>query len=141
MTPKEKRKIEERRFHSFCVNVILSRAIDYKRTHWPQENKEISFVYFDEDVVLAFPDDRTSPSASVTIPVFDMLVVVENEALGTALASLKDENHLVVLLSFFLEMNNTQIAKLLHITPVTVAYHKKREIESLRKILEDYSLE
>lgn len=141
MTPKEKRKIEERRFHSFCVNVIISRSIDYKRTHWPQEDKEISFVYFDEDMIFSLYEDHTSPSASVTIPVFDMLVVVENEALGAALASMKDEDRLIILLSFFLKMSNARIAKLLHLNPDTVASRKKREIENLRKILEDYSLE
>lgn len=68
--------------------------------------------------------------------VLDYDIKVRNELLAEALNDLTDRRRSVVLLSYFLDMSDTDIARRMNLVRSTVNEHKKISIKMLRKIME-----
>ena len=66
--------------------------------------------------------------------VLDYDIEVKNELLAEALKSLTDRRRNVVLLSYFLDMSDTDIAREMNIVRSTVSEHKKTSLKLLKKI-------
>lgn len=63
-------------------------------------------------------------------------VVVTGDVLAEILAQLPEGKRDIILLSFFLEMTDREIAEYLHIVHQTVSKHRIGILKELRKILE-----
>ena len=74
--------------------------------------------------------------------VFDILdgkVSVKDERLAKALQSLSDRKRDIVLLSYFLDMTDREIAEKMNMVRRTVQYHRKNSLKELKKRLEEGS--
>ena len=70
---------------------------------------------------------------------FDVLgyhVVVEDDRLADAISALPAEQREVVLLSYFLDMNDREIAERLKVVQRTVQYRRTSSIEKMRERME-----
>ncbi len=65
-------------------------------------------------------------------------IIVRDDDLGTAMAMLPDSLRNVVLLSYYLEMSNSTIAKILNITPAAVKKRRKKAVRVLRHLLREF---
>ena len=63
-------------------------------------------------------------------------VVVTNETVGEALKFIMPNKRAVLLLSFFMDYRDSEIARTLRITNSTVAYRKKQALKQLKVLLE-----
>jgi len=70
-----------------------------------------------------------------------MDVLVKNLFLGAALEKLKGDRRDIVLLAYFLEMTDQEIAKCLNLIRRTVAYRRDSSLKQLRKLSEAYENE
>ena len=63
-------------------------------------------------------------------------VIVRNETLGEALKFIMPNKRAVLLLSYFMDYRDSDIARTLRITNSTVSYRKKQALKQLKMLLE-----
>ena len=64
-------------------------------------------------------------------------IEVKDELIGEALKSLPEKKRNVILLSFFLDMTDTEIAKYMNLVRSTIHYHRTSSLIALKKIMEE----
>jgi len=69
--------------------------------------------------------------------VLDYDIEIRDELLGEALKNLPDKKREVILMSYFLNFPDGEIAREMNLVRSTVNYHKSSSIEILRKMMED----
>ena len=68
-------------------------------------------------------------------------VEVRDELLAIALKHLPDKKRYVILMSYFLNLPDGEIADEMNLVRTTVNYHKSSSLQKLRKIMEDITNE
>lgn len=99
--------------------------------------------YFSEDVLRdqkywSFFSVMPSQDAYI-FRVLNMNVSVESEFLGEALKELSEERRTIVLLSYFLDMTDSEIGACLHLLRRTVSYRRCTTLKQLKKYWEVYA--
>lgn len=64
-------------------------------------------------------------------------IEVKDELIGEALKSLPEKKRNVILLSFFLDMTDTEIAKYMNLVRSTIHHHRTSSLIALKKIMEE----
>jgi len=123
-------------FDSFCKKVLKNHARNYEK----QLRKYNSQECYLEDVSLNIklqPAFSASPYEEAYIfRVMNMDIIVNDFLLGAALEKLNDDQRDIVLLSYFLEMTDQEIAECLNLIRRTVSYRRSVILKKLKKILE-----
>ena len=68
--------------------------------------------------------------------VLDYDVEVKDELIGEALKYLPEKKRNVILLSFFMDMTDTEIAKRMNLVRSTIHHHRVSSLQALKKIME-----
>lgn len=106
------------------------REMDTRRKHevpfsdLPKKNLENFFVLDEYEM------------DSYQFRVLDYDVEVKDTLIAEALEALSERKREIILLSFFLDMKDAEIARALNIVQSAIYAHKKRSLELLKKILE-----
>ena len=122
-------------FDAFCKKVLRNEARDYLDELARQRNREISFSDLPVEVMEQlsvcddyFADDRT----------FDVLgntVQIASDELAEAIAALPKQKRDIILLSYFLGMPDSEIAKALNMVRSSVAYRRSATLKLLRELM------
>ncbi|MDY5754728.1 MAG: sigma-70 family RNA polymerase sigma factor [Eubacteriales bacterium] len=122
-------------FDAFCKKVLRNEARDYLDELARQRNREISFSDLPVEVMeqlsvcdYYFADDRT----------FDVLgntVQIASDELAEAIAALPKQKRDIILLSYFLDMPDGEIAKALNMVRSSVAYRRSATLKLLRELM------
>ena len=137
MTEIELQKYHVHAFDAFCKRVIKNASIDAKRLYW--RNKEISS---DDEMLAKYVQSlRTADTYNLrayekNFYVNGIKIVVNDEALGEALKYIMPNKRAILLLSYFMDYRDSDIARLLKITNSTVSYRKKQALIQLKLLLE-----
>ena len=67
----------------------------------------------------------------------DLSVSVENDLLGEALRNLSDKKREIILLYYFMNMNDTEIAELLKLNRSTVYRHRTSGLNLIKNFMEE----
>lgn len=123
-------------FDCYCKRVLKNEACNIQKEYSRRRNKEISFDELSEQELqsLCVSDEY----------IFDILggsVTVRNERLAKALQSLTERKRDIILLSYFLDMTDREIAEKLNMVRKTVQYQRTSSLKALKKRLEDSSNE
>ncbi|WP_122629506.1 RNA polymerase sigma factor [Lucifera butyrica] len=131
----------QERFDSFCKTVLRNHAHNYDQMLRRRRKREC----FSEDIC---EDKRFQRLFSVApfqdtyvFRVLDMEVSVEDVLLGEALQELSEERRTIVLLSYFLDMTDSEIGAYLHLIRRSVSYRRGTTLKQLKKYLEDLANE
>ncbi|WP_371380506.1 RNA polymerase sigma factor [Sporomusa aerivorans] len=131
----------QERFDSFCKTVLRNHARNYDQVVRRRSRREC----FSEDIC---EDTRFQRFFSVdpfqdtyVFRVLDMDVSVEDVLLGAALQELSEERRAIVLLSYFLDMTDSEIGACLNLIRRTVSYRRGTTLKQLKKYLEDLTNE
>lgn len=137
MTEIELQKYHVHAFDAFCKRVIKNASIDAKRLYW--RNKEIS----SDDEMLAKYVKSLRTADTYNLKAYEKIfyvngikIVVNDEALGEALKYIMPNKRAILLLSYFKDYRDSDIARLLKITNSTVSYRKKQALIQLKLLLE-----
>jgi DNA-directed RNA polymerase specialized sigma24 family protein len=137
MTEIELQKYHVHAFDAFCKRVIKNASIDAKRLYW--RNKEIS----SDDEMLAKYVQSLRTADTYNLRAYEKIfyvngikIVVNDEALGEALKYIMPNKRAILLLSYFMNYRDSDIARLLKITSPTVSYRKKQALIQLKLLLE-----
>lgn len=124
-------------FDSYCKRILKNEAIDCLREIQKHRQREIFFSELSEKEwkQLYMEDEYDLDTCNFRVLGYD--VEVKDALIAEALNLLSDKKREVVLLAYFLDMSDTEIAKLLNLRQSTIHYHRTSSLKSLKEFLEE----
>lgn len=124
-------------FDSYCKRILKNEAIDCLREIQKHRQREIFFSELSEKEwkQLYMEDEYNLDTCNFRVLGYD--VEVKDALIAEALKLLSDKKREVVLLAYFLDMSDTEIAKLLNLRQSTIHYHRTSSLKSLKEFLEE----
>lgn len=123
-------------FDSFCKKVLREESRDYERQLVHILEREITFSDLSESILSRIGVMDEYPSDHTYFDVLDYRVAVRNNQLAKALASLPSKKRDVVLLAFFLDMNDAEIAEKFNVVRTTIQRRRTSSLAELKSRLE-----
>lgn len=131
-----KREVKKHQFDSFCRKVLREEARDYERHIAWRSDHEVSLSELSEEQERQMYVLDEYPSEQTHFHVQGYDVAIENEDLANALTVLPDDKRDIVLLAYFLDMTNQEIADKLDMVRRTVQYKRAQSLKELKKEME-----
>ena len=125
------------RFDSYCKKILKNEAIDCYREIQKHRQREIFFSELSEKEWKQLYMEDEYDLDTCNFRVLDYDVEVKDALIAEALNLLSDKKREVVLLAYFLDMSDTEIAKLLNLRQSTIHYHRTSSLKSLKEFLEE----
>lgn len=129
-------KTVRHQFDSFCKKVLREESRDYERQLVHILEREITFSDLSESILSRIGVMDEYPSDHTYFDVLDYRVAVRNNQLAKALASLPSKKRDVVLLAFFLDMNDAEIAEKFNVVRTTIQRRRTSSLAELKSRLE-----
>lgn len=130
------KKTVRHQFDSFCRKILREEGRDYIRELSRLSQNEVPFSELSEEEMERLSVLDEYPSEQNHFNVIGYHVVVEDDRLADALSALPAEQREVVLLSYFLDMNDREIAERLKVVRRTVQYRRTSSIKKMRERME-----
>lgn len=123
-------------FDTKCKLALKSELKDYLRYLNYRSKHEILFSDLSENQLNAMHwlDDYEEDVCHLTVCEYD--IKIKDTLLAEAISTLTKRKREVILLSYFLGMNDAQIARKLEIVRSTVHEHRTRSLEMIKELLE-----
>lgn len=125
-----------KQFDSFCKTILKNEMIDYERARSYRLKHEVSFSELTEGELEQLKTDDEYIVESEMFRVLDYDIEVKDELIGEALKYLPEKKRNVILLSFFMDMSDTEIAKHMNLVRSTIHHHRVSSLQALKKIME-----
>lgn len=137
MKPSDFQKTVQCRFESCLKKVVRHVVKDYQQGLKRRKEKEISFCDLPEIVVekLAVWDDYETDYTIFNVCGHDIRVY--DDELAEALKKLPERKRNTLLMYYFLEMTESEIANLQQITQVGVFKNRHHALKTMKKILKE----
>lgn len=126
----------QHRFDSYCKRTLKNEAYDCYREIRKHIQKEVFFSELSEKEweQLYMEDKYNLEAYNFRVREYD--IEVKDVLLAEALKLLSDKKREVVLMAYFLEMSDTDIAKLMDLRQSTIYYHRTSSLKTLKEYLE-----
>ena len=136
MTPRNHEEHIQHSFDSYCKKILKGKAIDIHRETKRRSKREITFsdMSAQELAVLSVEDEYFTDEF-----VFNILgesVAVSDADLAEALNALPADKRDIVLMSYFFDMTDREIAEQLNMVRRTVAHQRTSTLRKLKNLLE-----
>lgn len=141
MKPHLQHEHEEYTFEYFCKQILKNERNDYHRQLKQYRKHETLFSELPPNTIeqLAVWDKYFQDTYLFDIMGFE--VAVADELLAEALKALPQDRLQIILLSYFGEMSDPEIAEHLSLVRRTVSHRRKSTLRKLKKIMEGYENE
>jgi len=128
-------------FGAFCIKVLKNEMAAIYNEYTKQRNfeKPLNELSLDEVFQIAIADEYFS--GEHIFQVLDKSVIVRDELLAKAIANLPQKKQEVILMSYFLGMNDREISDELNTIRQTVSGHRNVTLNKLREYLEKEGFE
>jgi RNA polymerase sigma factor (sigma-70 family) len=132
---KQEQDIVRRKFCVYCIKVLDGEAKNYRKELEKQREREVNFseLLQEEWMQLVWYDDYPETDS---FQVMDKKVSVKNADISDALSKLPERKRMIVLMTYFLDMTEKEIAEYLNLVQSTVHYHKADSLRLLKKWME-----
>ena len=129
-------KTVRHQFDSICRKVLRDESRNYKKRLARRAEKEVNLSALSETELnqLYVMDDY--PSDNTYFDVLDCRIAVKDDRLAKALAALPGKKRDVILLSYFLDMSDVEIAKKLEVVGSTIHRRRTSSLQELKLRLE-----
>ena len=136
-TSRDKERIRHQ-FDAFCKKVLRCEARTIYRQIARLADYEISLTEFYEDGanLFSFEDEYDLGNQQFSVLGFD--IAIKNDLLAEALRLLPEQRRDIILLYYFLGLNDREIAELLNVLHRTISYKRTSSLKKLRKIMEGF---
>ncbi len=128
----EKAERCEHVFDCYCKKVLRNRAITLHRRLDRIQAREVDFSNLSEEGYTLEP----APPSVWHFSVGEAEITVRDELLAKALSALPPQKRDVLLLSYFMDWSNREIARRFSLTESAVTARRSRALDRLRKELE-----
>ena len=132
---KQEQDTVRRKFCKYCIEVLYGEAQNYLDELDRLWEREINFSDLREDILnqLCSYDEYSEIDY---FQIMGMDVPVRDEAISNALYRLPEKKRKIILMAYFLDMTEKEIAECMNLVQSTVHYHKADSLRLLKKILE-----
>ena len=124
-------------FDTFCKKILKNEVIDYENHLAYRRKHEILFSELSEQKIkqLFMTDDYNLDNYQFQVMGYD--IEVKDSLIAEALQSLTEKKRNVILLSYFMDMSDAEIAREMNLVRSTIHEHRKRSLEQMKKIMEE----
>ena len=133
----DRNETNQHRFDSYCKRTLKNEAYDCYREIRKHMQREVFFSELSEkEWEQLYMEDKYDLETS-NFQVQGYNVEVKDALIAEALKLLSEKKRDVVLLAYYLDMSDTEIAKLLNLRQSTIHYHRTSSLKSLKEFLEE----
>jgi RNA polymerase sigma factor (sigma-70 family) len=132
---RQEKEIVRKKFCAYCIKVLHGEALNYLDELKRQREREVSFsdlLQKDLDALYLYDDYELAEKFTV----LGKQVSVRDEWISEALKKLPEKKREIILMLYFLDMTEKEIAACLKLVQSTVHYHKDDSLRLLRKLME-----
>lgn len=126
----------QHQYDALAKKILKGEARSYLRAIARRAAREVVFSDLGaNDLNQLFSLDEYNAEYSIfQVSGFD--IIVRDELLGAALAALSERKRNIVLLSYYLDMSDEEIAALLNVVRSTIFRHRKNALEEIKLYME-----
>lgn len=124
-------------FDRICKLVLKNEAIDYHRHMAYRQKHEVMLSELTEYEQNQMYTEDEYGAENQWFRVMDYDIEVKDALIAEALQVLSERKRDVILLSYFMDMSDAEIARKMNLVRCTVREHRVRSLELLKKIMED----
>lgn len=124
-------------FEVFCNHVLQNEARDCYRELSRMSKKMSLFSELKSEQLKNFSSIQEYDSDFYIFMVNGYEIRIKDELIGEAINKLPKKKQDIILLSFFLEMSEADIARQMNLGQSTIHYHKANSLKELKKIMEE----
>ncbi len=135
LTPDRHYEHKQHAFDSFCKKAIKHEAFNAYRQIRYRKECEISLSELPEDMMEQLAVYDRYPWEYTPFPIDGDVILIENEHLATALNALPPENREILLMYYFLELADREIADKLHLARRTVNNRRLKAYRLLKELM------
>ncbi len=139
MSPKQYEIHKQHTFDCYCKKILKNEACNIQKEYARRRSKEISFDELSAKELESLSAMDEYFAEEYVFSILDGKISVKNEQLAKALQSLPERKRDIILLSYFLDMTDKEIAEKLNMVRKTVQYQRTSSLKQLRKRLEESS--
>lgn len=122
-------------FDAFCKKVLRNEARDYLDELARKRKREICFSELPVEVMEQISICDAYFAEEKAFGVLEHTVYIDNDDLAEAIASLPIDRRDIILLSYFLDMPDGEIAKALNMVRSSVAYRRAATLKLLKELM------
>ncbi|AQY51523.1 sigma-70, region 4 family protein [Listeria weihenstephanensis FSL R9-0317] len=127
----EWKKHKQHTFDTFCKRIIRNELVDFYRELKRQRTNEVSLTHIKEQQLF------NEISDDYIFVLNDIEVVVRDSLLGEALEKLSDRERKIILLSYFLDLSDVEIASEFEMSTRKLNRLRHKTLVELKKIIKD----
>lgn len=124
-------------FDRICKLVLKNEAIDYHRHMAYRQKHEVMLSELTECEQNQMYTEDEYGAENQWFRVMDYDIEVKDSLIAEALQVLSERKRDVILLSYFMDMSDAEIARKMNLVRCTVREHRMRSLELLKKFMED----
>ena len=124
------------RFDRLCQMAIKGEAINYYKHMDYRRKYEVTFSELSEKELSQFFTMDEYDVENYRFQVLGYDIEVKDALIAEALQSLSDRKRDVILLSYFMDMSDAEIAREMKLVRSTIHEHRKRSLEILKEIMD-----
>lgn len=124
-------------FEVFCIRVLQNEARDCYRELERMSKKMSLFSELKAEQLNGIGKMEEYDSDLYLFETNGYKIRVKNALIGESLSKLPKKKQDIILLSFFLDMSEADIARQLNLGQSTIHYHKTNSLKELKKIMEE----
>jgi len=128
---------EEQAFDSYVKKTLKGSARDYYRKIKKRRDREVYYSELSQAELMNIAVTDRYFVAENSFDVLDWKIDVNDADLAAALKELPTERRDIVLLSYFLDMTDKEIAECMKLANSTVAYRRTASLKKLKNIMEE----
>jgi len=130
-------EIIERQFDVFCKKALHNELKDIhaKEQIWYAPIIPLDTLTVEQETKLFYYDSYKTEAVSFLTYSYEVLI--ENLVIAKAIVKLSQKYRDIILLTFFLEMKDCEVSKLMNITNSTFYYHKINALDELYKLMKE----
>ena len=127
----------QNQFEVFCIRVLQNEARDCYRELERMSKKMVLFSEMTAEQLNSLSSTEEYDSDFYLFEINGYKVRVRNQKIGEARSKLSKKKQDIILLSFFLDMSEADIARYMKLGQSTVHYHKANSLKELKKLMEE----
>ena len=136
MRPQSHEEHKQHAFDSFCKSLLKNEMRDYFRELKNRAKREVNFSELSEqELAQLFTMDEYF-KVTYSFNVLGKDIIVSDNRIAEALKTLSADRRDIILLSYFLDMTDEEIAERLNLVRRTVAYRRASTLKQLKKFME-----
>lgn len=136
LSPSQKTSIRYQ-FEVYCKKVIRGERCDYLRQVLRRAEQEVCFSDMPFDALLRIGMSDDYPSSHYVFETQGHQISIADERLGEALSQIESAGRNLLLLAYFLDLNDREIGALLGIPRSTIQRRRQRFLDQMKQLLKE----